>query len=90
MKKKLTVVFLLLIIAGALPGIDFGQIAGGSVTGTAKDEGGGVLPGVTVTLQGSDATRTIVADESGQFRFYNVPPGTYKLTLSLPSFTDTS
>jgi hypothetical protein len=90
MKKKLTVVFLLLIMAGAVPGIAFGQIAGGSVTGTAKDEQGGVLPGVTVTLQGADATRTIVADESGQFRFYNVPPGTYKLTLSLSGFTDTS
>src|SRR6266571_174671 len=70
-------------------GTAFGQISGGSVTGTMKDEQGGVLPGVMVTLQGVDATRTTTSDETGAFRFYNLPPGPYKLTLSLQGFTTT-
>src|SRR5215813_7131577 len=65
------------------------QIPAGSVTGTAKDEQGGVLPGVMATLQGVDATRTITTDETGQFRFYNLPPGPYKLRLSLQGFATT-
>jgi hypothetical protein len=65
------------------------QIPGGSVTGTAKDEQGGVVPGVMVSVQGVDATRTIISDETGEFRFYNLPPGPYKLTLSLQGFTTT-
>src|SRR6266568_6280447 len=64
----------------------FGQLSGGSVTGTVKDEQGGVLPGVMATLQGVDATRTITSDETGEFRFYNLPPGPYNLTLSLQGF----
>src|SRR5947199_708189 len=75
----------LLLIAGTV----FGQLSGGSVTGTVKDEQGGVLPGVTVMLQGIDATRTITSDETGEFRFYNVPPGPYTLTLSLQGFATT-
>ncbi len=78
-------IFPLLLIAGTV----FGQLSGGSVTGTVKDEQGGVLPGVTVMLQGIDATRTITSDETGEFRFYNVPPGPYKLTLSLQGFATT-
>src|SRR5262245_46906310 len=67
----------------------FGQLSGGSVTGTVKDEQGGVLPGVMTTLQGVDATRAITSDETGEFRFYNLAPGPYKLTLSIPGFTET-
>src|SRR6266571_9006272 len=67
----------------------FAQIPAGSITGTVKDEQGGVLPGVMVTLQGVDATRTTTSDENGAFRFYNLPPGPYKLTLSLQGFTTT-
>src|SRR5437867_290918 len=67
----------------------FGQLSGGSVTGTVKDEQGGVLPGVMATLQGVNATRTITSDETGEFRFYNLSPGPYKLTLLLQGFTET-
>src|SRR5213083_2945291 len=83
--KAIVCVLPLLLIAGTV----FGQLSGGSVTGTVRDEQGGVLPGVTVMLQGIDATRSITSDETGEFRFYNVPPGPYKLTLSLQGFATT-
>jgi hypothetical protein len=63
------------------------QIAGGSITGNAVDEQGGVLPGVTVTLTGTDRTVDAVTDETGKFRFLNLAPGMYKLTAALQGFT---
>src|SRR6266516_7775109 len=83
--KRTSMVLTLLLLAASV----FGQIPSGSVTGAVKDEQGGVLPGVTVTLQGADAARTFTSDESGEFRFYNLPPGPYKLTLSLQGFATT-
>jgi len=50
------------------------QLTGGTITGTITDQQGGVLPGVTVTLQGVDATQTYVTEPTGQFRFLNVAP----------------
>jgi hypothetical protein len=62
------------------------QIQGGGITGTVKDQQGGVLPGATTTLQGVDATRSSVTDGSGAFRFLDLAPGPYKLTVDLDGF----
>ena len=56
---------LALILAYALPA--FAQIQGGSVNGIIKDEQGGVLPGVTVTAQGVDATQTFITEANGEY-----------------------
>src|SRR3954471_11116974 len=74
-----------LIVALAVPA--FAQIEGGSISGTVKDEQGGVLPGVTVTAQGVDATQTFVTEASGEYRFLNLAPAPYKITAVLPGFT---
>src|SRR5712692_1915792 len=63
------------------------QIQGGSLTGVIKDDQGGVLPGVLVTAQGADATRTFTTESNGEFRFLNLAPGLYKVTALLPGFT---
>src|SRR5262245_57803702 len=65
----------------------FAQVQGGSITGTVKDEQGGVLPGASVTAQAVDATLTFTTDADGQFRFLNIAPGTYKLSVGLSGFT---
>ncbi len=83
MKRVLLVAALVFAIApGALA-----QVAGGNITGTVADQQGGVLPGVTVTLQGVDITRSTVTDEAGVFRFLNLAPGSYRVTASLQGFT---
>jgi Carboxypeptidase regulatory-like domain/TonB-dependent Receptor Plug Domain len=64
-----------------------GQLQGGSVVGTAADQTSAMLPGVTVTMRGADATYTAVTDGQGRFRFLNLAPGTYVLTASLSGFT---
>jgi hypothetical protein len=82
MKRLLTAALFALI--AVLPAA--AQVAGGSIAGTITDEQKAVLPGVTVTIQGSDRTQTAVTDEAGQFRFLNQPPGTYTVTVELPGF----
>ena len=76
---------LALTLAFALP--VFAQLQGGNITGTIKDEQGGVLPGVLVTLQGVDATQTFTTESTGEFRFLNLAPGRYKLTAALTGFS---
>jgi hypothetical protein len=76
---------LVLLLASAMPAL--AQLQGGSIAGTIKDEQGGVLPGVTVSTQGVDATQTFVTDGTGEYRFLNLAPGPYTVTATLPGFT---
>jgi len=82
--KRLSFV-LALVLAFALPA--FAQIQGGTINGKIQDEQGGVLPGVTVTAQGLDATQTFVTEGTGEFRFLNLAPGPYRVTAALQGFT---
>src|SRR5512139_1471319 len=81
--RKILILSLLLLVA-ALPVA--AQSLVGTVTGTVKDEQGGVLPGVTVTLAGKTGSRSGVTDAQGSFRFVGVEPGTYSLTAELTGF----
>src|SRR5262249_55475698 len=83
--KTIVCILPLLLIGGVV----FGQISGGSVTVKGEDEQGGVLPGVMATLKSVDATPAITSGETIEVRFYNHAPGPYKLTLSIPGFTET-
>ncbi len=61
-----------------------------TITGTAKDASGAVLPGVTVEAA-SDAlierVRTVLTDASGQYRIVDLRPGTYSVTFTLVGFS---
>src|SRR6185436_17098684 len=58
------------------------------LSGTVKDESGGVLPGVSVTATQIDTgfSRTVTTDESGHYVMPNLPTGPYKLEVSLQGF----
>ena len=63
--------------------------AQGSITGVVKDASGAVLPGVTVEIASPaliEKTRSTVTDGTGQYRFVDLRPGTYALTLTLTGF----
>ncbi len=83
MKKLLLA--MLVALAATLPA--YAQVAGGNISGTVTDEQGAVLPGVTVTIQGSDRTQEAITDGSGKYRFLNLPPGAYKITAALTGFS---
>ena len=76
---------LLLLLAGPA----WAQFDAGSVLGTVRDESGGVLPGVTVTLRNTDTgiTATRATDERGNYEFPTVRVGTYTVTSELEGFS---
>jgi hypothetical protein len=60
----------------------------GSVSGAVSDETGGVLPGVTVTLERAGTpTLETVTDGVGTYRFENVPAGAAELTFRIINFS---
>jgi hypothetical protein len=85
--KRVIFVLALLMVSIATMRPAFAQIQGGSISGTVKDEQGGVLPGATVTVQGLDATQTFVTEAAGEYRFLNLAPGPYRITAGLQGFT---
>ena len=53
-----------------------------------RDTSGAVLPGVTIEVSSPaliTKVRTGVTDETG-YRIPDLPPGTYKVSFTLPSF----
>jgi hypothetical protein len=65
------------------------QITTGTVSGTVKDQSGGVIPGATVLL--SSETRgtklaPAITNESGDFVFPNVTADTYTVEVALDGF----
>src|SRR4030095_17158977 len=79
---------LLVVIAilGAVPSLATAQ----SLAGSVRDTSGAVLPGVTIEASSPaliTKVRTGVTDETGQYRIPDLPPGTYKVSFTLPSFS---
>ena len=60
-----------------------------SLAGTVRDEQGLVVPGVTVTLAGTENTfsRTVTTSGDGGFELPGLLPGDYKMTVELSGFT---
>src|SRR5436190_2188933 len=80
-KLVLAVASLLLVSLPALA-----QTPAGTITGRVADATGLPLPGVTLTVQGADISRTFVTDGEGRYRFLELAPGDYKLTSTLQGF----
>jgi hypothetical protein len=60
----------------------------GSITGTVKDSGGGVVPGVTVTVTDQDTAfrATTSTNAEGNFVFPQLPPGTFTVAAEAKGF----
>jgi len=72
----------------------FGQGTGGSIEGNVKDPNGAVVPNATVKVTAIGTTagfnRTVTADGDGYVNIQEVPPGTYRVTISAPNFAERS
>jgi hypothetical protein len=60
-----------------------------SLQGVITDPTGALIPGAVVTITNTEtsASRQGLSDESGAFKFVQVPPGPYKVEAQLPGFT---
>ncbi len=69
----------------------YAQTTAGEVTGTVIDSSGAVVPGATVTLTntGTQIAKTMASNDSGNYVFVNVQPGTYELQVELSGFKTT-
>src|SRR5436305_400319 len=77
----------LLVALVLVPSAVFAQAA---ITGVVKDASGGVLPGVTVEAASPvliEKVRSVVSDDTGQYRIVNLRTGTYSVTFTLPGFS---
>ncbi|MBK5257145.1 MAG: TonB-dependent receptor [Vicinamibacteria bacterium] len=64
------------------------QMTRGSLGGTVRDDSGGVLPGVTVTVtnEATGIARTVVTNEVGFYRAPALEPGQYSVVVELSGF----
>lgn len=60
----------------------------GGLQGTVKDPSGAVISGATVTLTSTAllGNKQLVTDSSGYYRFANLPPGTYTISVKAQGF----
>jgi hypothetical protein len=65
-----------------------GQTVSSSLVGTVLDPASAVVPGASVTLNDLDngSVRSVVTDSSGLFRFVNVTPGNYTVSVQVTGF----
>src|SRR5262245_43002547 len=64
------------------------QVDTGTLSGTIKDESGGVLPGATVTIthEGQALTLTTVTRQDGTYIFTPIRTGDYSVEVDFPGF----
>lgn len=79
---------LCLVLLGSATSPASAQRTTGTISGTVTDESNSILPGVTVTLRSPavPGTPTTVTGPTGNYRFPNLPPGSYSLTFELQGF----
>ena len=66
----------------------FGQGFQGGLRGAVRDAGGALVPGVEVVLtnEATSLSRTTVTNDSGEYSFAALDPGSYRLHASLAGF----
>jgi Carboxypeptidase regulatory-like domain len=77
----------LFIVSGSKPSI--GQVVGGSISGTVKDQSGAALPAVSVTLRNVEtgAERIALTDASGRYLAPSIAVGNYRISASKEGFS---
>src|SRR5436190_5658578 len=87
MKHSVRGVLMIVFALLAADGIARAQ-ATAQLDGTVRDESGGVLPGVTVTVTQTDTgfTRSVVTETNGSYVLPNLPTGPYRLDVTLQGF----
>src|SRR5215510_3645220 len=84
---KITCAVLLLALS-VFPGFARAQVLYGSLTGNVTDPSKAAVPGAQIEALniGTGVSRTTTTDEGGVYRFEELQPGTYKVTITATNF----
>lgn len=79
---------LMLFSACLSTGTAFAQSTSGTIAGTVQDSSGAEIPRaeVTITQTQRDFSQKTTTNDQGSFRFLQLAPGTYNITISAPGF----
>jgi Carboxypeptidase regulatory-like domain/TonB-dependent Receptor Plug Domain len=82
--------FLVVLLALAIPSVMLAQQYSGTVTGTVTDPTGGSVAGVTVTATnvGTNATYDAITSDLGVYNFAQLPVGTYDISVKGSGFKE--
>jgi len=82
------VVWMVLFMLLALPGVSLGQTFRGGITGTVSDQSGAVVPGAQVTAveTATNISFKALASSAGEYAFTNLAVGNYTVTVSATGF----
>src|SRR5689334_14753728 len=83
-KHAIAVLFFVVLMAAHL----FGQSSNATVSGTASDSTGALIPGVTITATNTQTgiVTTVITNESGTYNFASLQPGVYDFSAELSGF----
>ena len=86
--KQLRVFFVVFLLLSVCAGLAFSQAINATLLGTVTDASGAVVVNakVTITETNTGVSRTANSNESGNYSFPNLPPGTYSVTVELQGF----
>jgi hypothetical protein len=88
--SKLCVGALLIICCASSFGFAQDISTKGAISGRVTDATGAVIPSAKVTISGETGTRTITANEQGEFEIQNMIPGSYTIKAEQTGFKTTS
>src|SRR5260370_27723227 len=88
MKNRWLVISLALTLCAFFSISALAQETTGGLQGTVKDPSGAIVPHAHVVVTGASlvGSKEIDTDVSGYYRFANLPPGTYTLTVTAKGF----
>jgi hypothetical protein len=90
MSQKLGMFALCFFSALLLVANVFGQETTGGLQGTVKDPSGAVMGNAAIELTGTSLVgkKTLTTDSSGYYRFANLPPGSYTISVKAAGFSE--
>ena len=86
--KKISQFLLIVSLSAGLALAAVAQEQTGSITGKVTDTEGFPLPGAFVYIDSPSMLniKTYITSETGLIRFFNLPPGEYRLSVEMPGF----
>lgn len=86
--RALNLLGVLTLVLMFMAGGAFAQAGTTGINGSITDQNGAAVPGATVTITNTETnfTRTVTTAEDGKYSFPGIPPATYRLEVTAPSF----